>query len=978
MNPSLRVAEISRKLARLSCVWMLVFLASPAFCQKLSAPAPTGPTVQGSTKNPDGSTTTVYRNPDGTQTTVTSKNGKTIPNPTPPPPPLTTPPPAPAGPTVQGSTKNPDGSTTTVYRNPDGTQTTVTTKNGNVIPNPTPPTAPTLPTLSLPAPGAQNLTIATCSTDDDCAKTKAAYDKAFKDAMSAATALSNAISNQDPNASPSALTSYLTPFQDAFNPAADKATAAWDNYQNCLKACAKTQAPEAAETAKTSVPATARGNGLRYGIKTESSPVFTGGIRTTISGPETKTVSDTKQTTDLSGRKYKHTVTTGTYTLPPASEFGQPLIIVYKDETVTWLGPFGLQVIVYEHVLEVGYKLDGTPAGKQETIYDDYYGTETINYTSVVGNGKLEESWETWDDDGDLFDWGDPDIVDGSIPPQDEMMNTFETPNGGFTPLPGDLQQPLPYDLRSDFHRNPAQPLAPCNPGPFSGESLGPTFVVPEFGASCGGPIKKAKFFTLQFEGMDSTIPESLQPLPGLDLDGTSGGKQFSIPGDVIDDTVFFWHVPTGATSLAIRNTQFASSSGNSYKLSPKLSLNIGWRYESSSGSFSKALGISPDSLAGGAKEFKIKLPPDCKHIITGGQLPSDVNQQLFRCLDDDSKSGKHPTISYTGTVVFLGDDLRGIFSNRVAAGGYNIASGLALNLLLRGTNTAALSTSLDTSGQDIASSGPTAGSPAAGPTGITRVAPRDSNSRVASTTPRSGGRMQLVSLRARDPLLAFSPRGPMGLPAEEDPQAGAFGKIIYSLVSNGNPSGQALELQVFDPSGAVQEKDMELPEGVVLEPVKPGSAKPVAEMEKGNNVLTKALVAYCVDYAKLAPEAGMLFRIAPQAVQDRYGSIRFVLQAGRELAAAGKFHPDSKPEAYMDSIRQYALWAKIENWDQEKFGEVFLEKTRENSTAAKVKWTKELERYVAGLVPGRWRDISMVLDEAARLSKDQETQGPR
>jgi hypothetical protein len=248
------------------------------------------------------------------------------------------------------------------------------------------------------------------------------------------------------------------------------------------------------------------------------------------------------------------------------------------------------------------------------------------------------------------------------------------------------------------------------------------------------------------------------------------------------------------------------------------------------------------------------------------------------------------------------------------------------------------------------------------------RIAPRDPNARSASETHRSEGWMQLASFHPRDPLLALSPRGLLAWLGAPEPQAGGASQLIYSLVANGNSSGDALELQVFDPSGAVKNPDV--PEGMVLEPLKQGSAKPVSEIERGANILKKPLVAYCVDYAKLPPEAGMLYRLAPQAVQVKFSGIRQVLQAGRELAAAGKFHPDSDADAYNDSIRQYALWTKIGNWDQQKFGEVFLEKTQENAVAAKVKWTKQMAQALNGLIPGRWRDISMVLDEAGRLSK--------
>ena len=131
----------------------------------------------------------------------------------------------------------------------------------------------------------------------------------------------------------------------------------------------------------------------------------------------------------------------------------------------------------------------------------------------------------------------------------------------------------------------------------------------------------------------------------------------------------------------------------------------------------------------------------------------------------------------------------------------------------------------------------------------------------------------------------------------------------------------------------------------------------------------THKLRAYCVDYAKAPPEPDGVFRVAAPEIQDKYKPIRTVMQAGRELATAGKFHPDSDPAAYADSIRQYSLWTKLEHWDEQKFGEVFLEKTKENTVAAKVKWTKQMDQAVRALIPGRWRDISMVIEEAQKLS---------
>jgi len=169
--------------------------------------------------------------------------------------------------------------------------------------------------------------------------------------------------------------------------------------------------------------------------------------------------------------------------------------------------------------------------------------------------------------------------------------------------------------------------------------------------------------------------------------------------------------------------------------------------------------------------------------------------------------------------------------------------------------------------------------------------------------------------------------------------------------------------------------KRLAMPEGVVLEPMKRPEGKPMVA-KAAQDLLTKQLTAFCLERGKLPPDAGMLYRIAPQAVQDRYKFIRPVLQAGRELAAAGKFHPDSDPGEYANDIRQYSLWAKLENWDEQQFTEKFLEHTKKNADAKQVKWTKQLEQAVLALAPGRWRDVSMVLQEAQRLSQQSLSNG--
>jgi len=360
---------------------------------------------------------------------------------------------------------------------------------------------------------------------------------------------------------------------------------------------------------------------------------------------------------------------------------------------------------------------------------------------------------------------------------------------------------------------------------------------------------------------------------------------------------------------------------------------------------------------------------PQPTSTIGGGTPESGTNQP-----------GAGGPTTPSGGAVQPTPDSNNLIPNAPGAGGAGAlnSSGSQNFLLATATNTASIGIAV-TLNQYIAVSLPASAgpSPSEYPTQpTTRVTRPNSKPRIRGEANGNDVFVRPVVFRTRAPFQPFSVYALLDALAEEEPQAGAFGKIVYSIVANGNSSGQALELQVFDPSGSLQEAD--LPEGIVLEPVKIGSAKPVSESKPGANLLRKSLVAYCVEYMKLPPDPGMLYRIAPQAVQDKFNGIRSVLQAGRELAAAGKFHPDSDVPSYMDSIRQYALWTKIEGWDQQKFGEVFLEKTKENAAAAKVKWTKQMEQALNGLVPGRWRDISMVLEEAGKLSSAQQSQGLR
>jgi hypothetical protein len=181
------------------------------------------------------------------------------------------------------------------------------------------------------------------------------------------------------------------------------------------------------------------------------------------------------------------------------------------------------------------------------------------------------------------------------------------------------------------------------------------------------------------------------------------------------------------------------------------------------------------------------------------------------------------------------------------------------------------------------------------------------------------------------------------------------------SFVSNGSSTGLAFELQMRDPSGRT--RAVAVPEGLVLEPVQSNATNRAAPS------VAVPVDAFCLQFAKSPPPTGMSYRVAGPALQSKYESLGHILAAGRTLAENGALHPDSDPKAYADAIRQYALWVQLEHWSEQQFTDAFVLRTKENADALHVKWTQQMEDALRAAAPGRWRDISAVIDEAAQQS---------
>ena len=191
-----------------------------------------------------------------------------------------------------------------------------------------------------------------------------------------------------------------------------------------------------------------------------------------------------------------------------------------------------------------------------------------------------------------------------------------------------------------------------------------------------------------------------------------------------------------------------------------------------------------------------------------------------------------------------------------------------------------------------------------------------------------SRGPWELATLNATPPFgLQSDMASWMAAPLPDLPPP----QIIYSLVANGNSSGEAFELQVMDPSG--QFKKVALPDGIVLEPAAK-KAPPLKPAGQTGKMLTQRITAFCLQFAKLPPAAGMLYKFADPAAQRQYKPAAYVLEAGYKLGAAGQLNPDSDPKAYIDFIRQYAVWAQQEGWNEQQFTEHWIERTKKIAQA--------------------------------------------
>lgn len=222
-------------------------------------------------------------------------------------------------------------------------------------------------------------------------------------------------------------------------------------------------------------------------------------------------------------------------------------------------------------------------------------------------------------------------------------------------------------------------------------------------------------------------------------------------------------------------------------------------------------------------------------------------------------------------------------------------------------------------------------------------------------------------SLDARQAWPSSTPSPGVAWSGQAPGRSGVAGVTVV-VTSLGTSQGEAFQLQLVNDGPTPVRLSAG---GVVVEPLKQAARD---ETEKAlqrlgprlSGATTVRVEGYCLNYALRPPDAGMLFRVAPRLVQAQFAAARGVLRAASALDRLGRLTPDSNAKAYLESIKQYAVWTRLERWDVAKFSDAWVDMTRKQITASKRGWTPAMETTLRGAAPGRWRDIQAILSEAA------------
>jgi hypothetical protein len=194
---------------------------------------------------------------------------------------------------------------------------------------------------------------------------------------------------------------------------------------------------------------------------------------------------------------------------------------------------------------------------------------------------------------------------------------------------------------------------------------------------------------------------------------------------------------------------------------------------------------------------------------------------------------------------------------------------------------------------------------------------------------------------------------------------AGVPSGVHILLTDRGGSTGKTLMMQILNLTGAPVALSSR---SFAVQPIQQQAQQRV---QQAFNRLSQAapvrldLSAYCVEFLKQPPTPNTLFRLAPADVQQKYAAMSKVLQSAYRVSKGNGLHPDSNPAAYTDAMKQWAVWAVEQKYNEQRFTEAFLGHTKKNVEAAGQQWSKPAEETIRKASPNRWRDIVRILQGA-------------
>jgi hypothetical protein len=207
---------------------------------------------------------------------------------------------------------------------------------------------------------------------------------------------------------------------------------------------------------------------------------------------------------------------------------------------------------------------------------------------------------------------------------------------------------------------------------------------------------------------------------------------------------------------------------------------------------------------------------------------------------------------------------------------------------------------------------------------------------------------------------------------AQQRNRGGALAQPVQMLLTNiGQSTGSAFDLQVFNSTG----RPFRLAaQSLVVEPLKDEVKRQVQSgvqrlMRTAAPPALARLNGYCLEFLRQPPAAGTIFKLASPELQQRFAPMRNIMDASRRVQQLGQLRPDSEPNGYFHSIRQWAMWTVEQKFNDRSFADAFVEHTRKAVVAAKRPWNGEADKVVRSAAPNRWADIQKILSAASQLA---------